>query len=72
MNVWYLRGMWYGFHAIGGPVVGISFFNRLVITTSVEDFDMMISNSFSGKEVSLSLASCGTCAFYNIADCLLN
>ena len=38
--------MGYGFHAIGGPVVGMSISNRLVLTTSVDDFDTVESNCF--------------------------
>ena len=67
----YLRGIWYGFHAIGSHVVGISISNRLVLPTSVEDLDIMLSNSFSSKEESLSLASCRACASCIITDCLL-
>ena len=32
----------------------------------------MLSNLFSSKEENLSLASCGTFAFCNNIDCLLN
>ena len=58
------------FFTIGGPVVGISIRNRLVLPTSLEDLDMLLSNLFSSKEESLSLASCETCASFNIIDCL--
>ena len=72
MNFWYLRGMGYGFHAIGNPVVGISIFSRLVLPTSVEDLNTMLSNSFSSKEESISIASCGICVSCNIMDSLLD
>ena len=65
-----LRGMGYGSHVIGGPVIGISISNRLLLPTSVGDLDMMLSNSFSSKEKSLSLASCETCVSFNVIDCL--
>ena len=71
MKFWYLRGMGFGLHAFGGPMVGISISNRLVLSTSMEDLDMMLSNYFSSKEERLSLASCGMCAFCNITMCLL-
>ena len=61
-HFWHLRGMRYALLAINGPVVGISISNRLALPTSVEDLDIMFSNSFSSKEESLSLASCVTCA----------
>ena len=62
------RGMGYGFHDIGGPVVSISTLTRLVLPSSVEDLDTMLLNSFSSKEESLPLASCGTCGSCNIVE----
>ena len=59
--LWYLRGMGYGFHAIGGPMVSISISNRLVLSTSMEDLDTMLSNLFFSKDESLSLPSCTSC-----------
>ena len=50
-------------------MVGISILNRLVLPTSVEDVDMMLSNPT--KEETLSLVSFGTCALGNITNCLL-
>ena len=70
MNFWYLSGIGYGFGTIGGPVVGISISNRLVLPTSIEDLDIMLSDSFSSKEECLSLASCGMCTSCNITNCL--
>ena len=70
MNFQYLRRVGYGLLAISGPEIGISILNRLVHPTSIEDLDMMLLNSFSSKEESLSLASCGTCASCNKTDYL--
>ena len=64
-----LEGGGYGLCAIGGPVVGISILNGLVLPTSVEDLDVMLSNSFYSKEESLSIDSSGTLAFCNITHC---
>ena len=61
-----------GFCHHGGPVVGISILNRLVLPTSVEDLDMMLLNSFTSEEESVSTVSCGTCTSCNILDCLLD
>ena len=49
---------------------GISIWNRLVLPTSEEDLDIMLSNSLSSKDEILSIASCGTCASCNIINCL--
>ena len=38
--------------------------------TSVEDLEMMLSNSFSSEEESLFLTSYGTCVYCNIISCL--
>ena len=70
MNFWYMKEMEYGSCAIGGPVAGVSILNRLVFLTYLEDLDMMLSNSFSSQEKSLSLTSCGTCTCCNITNCL--
>ena len=56
-NFWYLNGMGYGLHAIGGPVVGISISNSLVFPTSVDAFDTMDSNLVCNNNESLSQAS---------------
>ena len=72
IHFWYLWGMPYGFHAIGGLVVGISISNRLVLPASTEDLDMMLSNSFSSMKESLYLASCGTCTSCNITVFLIH
>ena len=63
--------MGYCLHAVGCHVVGIPISNRLVLPSSVEDLDMMLTNSFSSKEENLSLVSCGICSSFNITDCLL-
>ena len=70
LNFWYLKRIGYGLHAISGPVVGISILNMLVLSTSVEDLDIMLSNSFSSKEESLSLAPCGICVSCYITQLL--
>ena len=46
MNFLYLKGMGYGFLAIGSPVVGTFILNRLVIPTFVDDLGTMLLNSF--------------------------
>ena len=51
-------------------VKGISVSYRLVLPTSVEDLDMMLSNLAFSKEESLSLTSCATCTSCNIIHCL--
>ena len=71
MNFWYLRRIGNGFHVIGGPEVGISILNKLVFPTPAEDFNMMLSNSFSSKEEILSLVSFETYASCDITYCLL-
>ena len=53
-NFRYLSGKGYGLHTIGGPVAGMSISNRLVLPTSVDDFDTMESNLFCNSEESLS------------------
>ena len=35
MSIWYLSGMGYGLHAVGGPVVWMSISNRLGLLKSV-------------------------------------
>ena len=45
--------------------------SRLVLPTSVEGLDTVLSNSFSINAESLSLASCGTCASCSIIDSFL-
>ena len=72
MNFWYLWGMAYGLCTIDGPVVGTFISNRLVLLTSVEDLNMMLSNSFSSKAESLALATCGICAPSNTPIAFLN
>ena len=52
-----------------GPVVRVSISNGLILPTSMDDLDTMILNSFSNNEESLSLASCGICAYCRIIDC---
>ena len=55
-NFWNLSGMGYGLHAIGGPVVGMYISSRLVLQTSVGDFDMIESNlSLAMLKVGLKL-----------------
>ena len=46
MNFWYLSGMGYGLHAVGGPVFGMSISNRLGLPTTVDDFITMESGLF--------------------------
>ena len=45
MNFCYLSGKGYYFYVIGGPAAGKSLSNRVVLPTSVGDFDMIKSNS---------------------------
>ena len=52
--------MVYGLYANGILEVGISIWNKLVLPIVVEDLDIMMLNTFSSKEESLSLVSCRT------------
>ena len=47
-------------------VAGISLWYRLVLPISVEYLDLMLSNSLSNQEETISLTSCGTCVSCNI------
>ena len=69
----WIFGIWgdgIGLCNIGGPMIGMSILDRVVLPTSVDDPYMMLSNSFSCKKESLSLDSIGACVFCNIIDCL--
>ena len=69
MNFWYFIRIGYGLCAIGGPMVGISIWNSLVLLTSIDDLDTMLSKSFSSNRESSSLASCRICASCRIIYC---
>ena len=69
MNLCYLSGIGYGWHAMGSPVVRISIQNRLVVPTSMGNLDTMLPKSFSSSGGSLSLASCVICASHRITTC---
>ena len=71
LNFWYLSGMQYGFHAIGGPVVGMSISNRLAFPTSVGNFDMIESSMSCHIDENSSLIYWCTWASSSISDCLL-
>ena len=71
-NFWYLIEKGYGFHAIYGPVFGISISNMLVLPTSVADLGTMLRDSFSSKKESLFLASCETCVSCNTMGLFFN
>ena len=49
--------MGYGLHAVGVPVVGISILKRLVLLTSVGDFNTIESNFSYNNDESWSPAS---------------